>query len=117
MARPGPRPLLRRSITADAVELYAAGRSCSQVAAELGVAATTVRHALADAGVPRRPRNGRLDVDVDAIVRRYRDGWTMAEVADQLGVSEALARERLAAAGEPSRPQRRRPTAERPQSR
>lgn len=90
------------------------GRSLSEVAAAVGISATTVRRVLADFGVERRPQNARRDVDVAALVARYQAGATMAEIAIETGVSESLVRDRLLEADVTPRAQQRRPVSQRP---
>jgi hypothetical protein len=60
----------RRALQGDevdqAAQLYAGGQSADWVAAQLGVAASTVRHALKGAGIALRPGGRRRRADLEA---------------------------------------------------
>jgi transcriptional regulator with XRE-family HTH domain len=63
--------------------------SLQRIGEELGVSMQAVHNRMKQAGIPRRPQNGRpLKLDEKKICRLYtKDGLTMAEVAKRMGVS------------------------------
>lgn len=108
----------RRLRQVGAGELYAAGRSVREVAAAAGVSYGSAWRWLADSGVrmrspgsrrggnPGRDRSafaGRMgkavDVDVDEIVRLWRQGLGVAQIAEVMRTTYATVRRRLVARG------------------
>jgi len=77
--------------------LYGAGLTTREVAARLGVEATTVRRWLREAEQPvRRPGpQGRTDVDTTALVARRAAGLSWAELATEAGMSRTGVRRRV----------------------
>ncbi len=77
--------------------LYGAGLSTREVAARLGVEATTVRRWLREADQPvRRPGpRGRTEVDTTALVAMRAAGMSWAELARAAGMSRTGVRRRV----------------------
>ena len=81
--------------------LYAAGRTTTEISAELGCTPSTVSRRLRAAGVRMRPRGRpatQPGVDAAQIVRLRAEGHTWASIAARVGISEARARTRWARA-------------------
>ncbi len=84
-------------------DLYGAGLSTREVAARLGVEATSVRRWLREAeqSVRRPGPRGRTDIDTAALLTMRAAGLSWAELADASGMSRTGVRRRvLTAAGQ-----------------
>lgn len=73
------------------VERYRAGASLPQLAAEEGVAYTTVRKKLIAAGVEMRPVGGRRKYDHEAVRALRAKGLTYGQIQIKLGIHRGWA--------------------------
>jgi hypothetical protein len=97
---PAGRP--RRPVDVDeVVRRYQAGASLKTVGRALGITADTVRTALIQAGVSRRPAvlSPRSDLDTDDVRRRYEAGESVYAIARTLRSTEHLVRKAIERAG------------------
>ncbi|MFJ3097950.1 ECF-type sigma factor [Streptomyces hydrogenans] len=97
----------RHLITAQAREaalLYTAGLTLAEVATQMEMSDSTVRHRLDTAGVARRPRATRrispeaqrlLEAETREAARLYEAGATLDEVAEVMGCGVRVVRRRL----------------------
>ena len=86
-----------------------AGQTLTMIAATTGMDRSTVRYWLRRAGVALRPTGkapgqGRLDLPVAEIIRRYRAGQSTQAIGRALGVSADTIHRRLVEAGVARRP-------------
>lgn len=80
-----------------AVELYLSGKSTHQVAADLGIGATTLSRKLKARGI--EPRSNRRDLPVAEVVEKYRAGVSEYALATEYSVERAVIAKRLEEAG------------------
>ena len=91
------------------VARYRAGESLRMIAATTGMDPSSVRYRLRRAGVALRrtgkaPGQGRLDLPVAEIIRRYQAGQSTQAIGRALGVSADTIHRRLVEAGVARRP-------------
>jgi DNA-directed RNA polymerase specialized sigma24 family protein len=99
-----PRLVLLGATDAKLVARYRAGETLDGIAVATGLSPSAVKYRLRRAGVAMRrtgkaPGQGRLDLPVAEIIRRYRAGQSTYEIGRALDVSAPTIRERLIEAG------------------
>ncbi|UTU08144.1 hypothetical protein CcrC1_gp458 [Caulobacter phage C1] len=93
----------RKRVDLDAVvAAYNAGATEVTIAKDLGYSLAVVYRALAQAGVPLRPRPGSVDVQAATDLRKQ--GLTIDQIADKLGATRHGVRRALTRAGLTARP-------------
>lgn len=97
-----PRKLLPSEVNYRINE-YQAGKTTTQIAAELGITAEAVKNFLRKHGIPSHGGN-RLDVPTEEIATLYRNGMPEYMIAKRFGVSRMVITRRLKEAGVEKRP-------------
>lgn len=106
MRRVGNKKVVSLPI-AEITRLYNGGQSISRIAQQFGIASSTVRERLVEAGVKirrGRRRGGGLDGRITEARQAYENGAALHELADRYSVGIKTLRQQLVAAGTEMRP-------------